>query len=134
MNDLANRRFKETLDSEKRLRRQWAEHEKGKEIFDPSSREMEQLQGLCNQLSELCADPTRTGKSEVPEPPSTKKQLTKLRNEMRKTLANIDRKLETVDVETNKVDPVAVEARAKAMERMKLPKHLRGSAVLNETL
>ena len=122
------------LDSEKNLRRQWAEHEKSKEIFDPSSKEMHQLMGVDALLSEMCADPTRTGKSEVAEPPSARKQLTKLRNQMRETLRNVDEKLKTVDAEDNAIDPVYELAKAQARERMKLPVHLRGSAVLNETL
>jgi hypothetical protein len=122
------------LDKEKQLRRKWAAHEQSQEIFDPSSAEMAQLQGLNLKLMDLCADPTRTGKSEVSEAPSSRKQLTKLRNEIRTTLANIDKKLETVDAESNVADPVVEAAKRDARERMKLPVHLRGSAVIYETL
>ena len=122
------------LDKEKQLRRKWAAHEQSQEIFDPSSAEMAQLQGLNLKLMDLCADPTRTGKSEVSEAPSSRKQLTKLRNEIRTTLANIDKKLETVDAESNVGDPVVEAAKRDARERMTLPVHLRGSAVIYETL
>jgi hypothetical protein len=70
----------------------------------------------------------------VSEAPSSRKQLTKLRNEIRTTLANIDKKLETVDAESNVGDPVVEAAKRDARERMKLPVHLRGSAVIYETL
>jgi len=95
---------------------------------------MAQLTGMCKQLEDMCAEPSRTGRSDITEPPSTRKQLTKLRNEMRKTLANVEKKLETVDAEENVSDPVVEAARRDALERMKLPVHLRGSAVIYETL
>ncbi len=95
---------------------------------------MAQLQSLNARLGDLCADPTRTGKSEVSEAPSVRKQLTKLRNEMRMTLANVEKKLETVDAEDNVIDPVVEAAKRDARERMKLPVHLRGNAVIYETL
>ena len=66
--------------------------------------------------------------------PSRRKQLKMLRDEMRATLANVDKKLETVDADSKVEDPVVQQAIAAAKERLKLPPHLRGSAVINETL
>ena len=99
-----------------------------------SSEEFAQLNGLKATLDDLCAEPSRTGMSEVdPEKlPSRRRQIKQLRNELRATLANVDAKL--ADDETEVEDPVLVDAIAKAQARMKLPKHLRGSAVLAESI
>ena len=120
------------LDSEKRLRRQWKAHDAQKQIFDPSSAQMGQLLDLSAKLDDLCAEPSRTGKSEEKVPPSKRSQLKKLRDEMRATLANIDHKLAEPD--DTGIDPQEVRAREQAMEAMKLPPHLRGSRVLRETM
>ena len=120
------------LDSEKRLRRQWKAHDAQKQVFDPSSGEMGQLVALSAKLDDLCAEPSRTGKSEEKVPPSKRSQLKKLRDEMRATLANVDRKLAEPDDALT--DPQELKAREQAMEAMKLPPHLRGSRVLRETM
>ena len=95
---------------------------------------MGRLNTLCDTLEDLCAEPSRTGKPEVKVPPSKRKQLVTLRNQIRTSLADIDKKLETVDADANREDPLLEAARAAALERMKRPPHLRGSAVLNETM
>ena len=85
---------------------------------------------MSEKLNELCADPTRTGRSDIKEQPSNRKQLTKLRNEMRATLANVNKKIEEEEAAGDVGDPLIEAAKADAMERMKRPVHLRGSAVL----
>ena len=132
MNDLSNRRFQETLNKEKKNRREWAAHSKQKQVFEPAGAEFQQLDTLCQTLEGLCAEPSRTGKTEPGKVPSRRKQLVTLRNEIRSTLKNVNDKLEEDEVE--EVDPEVVKAIAAAKERLKLPPHLRGSAVLNETL
>jgi len=133
MNELTNRRTKETLDKEKHLRRAWNTHSSQQQIFDPASSEFKQLDGLCAKLEDLCGEPSRTGNTEVPVPPSRRRQLKGLRDEMRATLSNIDKKLESSDSGLDE-DPMIAEAKAAARERLKLPPHLRGAALLNETL
>lgn len=124
------------LNKEKQQRRAWAAHNAQQEVFDESSAEFAQLNKLRGSLENLTAEPSRTGKSEVSEGqmPSRRKQLKMLRDEMRATLANVDKKLETVDADSKVEDPVVQQAIAAAKERLKLPPHLRGSAVINETL
>lgn len=136
MNDLSNRRFQETLNKEKQQRRAWAVHNKQQEVFDESTQEFQQLDALRNTLENVTAEPSRTGQTEVSEAqqPSRRKQLKMLRDEMRSTLANVDKKLETIDKDSAVEDPMLEQAIAAAKERLKLPPHLRGSAVLNETL
>ena len=120
------------LDSEKRLRRQWKEHDKQQQIFEPSGAPMAQLNKLDQVLSDMVAEPTRTGKPEEKKPPSHRSQMKKLRDEMRATLANVDAKLAEPD--EARQDPQELKAREQAMEAMKLPPHLRGSRVLKETM
>jgi vacuolar-type H+-ATPase subunit E/Vma4 len=124
------------LNKEKQQRRAWAVHNKQQEVFDESTQEFQQLDALRNTLENLTAEPSRTGKTEVSEAqqPSRRKQLKMLRDEMRSTLANVDKKLETIDKDSAVEDPMLEQAIAAAKERLKLPPHLRGSAVLNETL
>ena len=124
------------LKKEKQQRRAWAVHNAQKEVFDESSQEFQQLDGLRTTLEDLTAEPSRTGKTEVSEAqqPSRRKQLKMLRDEMRATLANVDKKLETIDHDSAMEDPMLQQAISAAKERLKLPPHLRGSAVLNETL
>ena len=124
------------LNKEKQQRRAWAVHNKQQEVFDESSQEFQQLDSLRGALENLTAEPSRTGKTEVSseQQPSRRKQLKMLRDEMRATLANVDKKLETIDKDSAVEDPMLEQAIAAAKERLKLPPHLRGSAVLNETL
>lgn len=111
-------------------------HNKQQEVFDESTQEFQQLDALRNTLENVTAEPSRTGQTEVSEAqqPSRRKQLKMLRDEMRSTLANVDKKLETIDKDSAVEDPMLEQAIAAAKERLKLPPHLRGSAVLNETL
>ena len=124
------------LNKEKQQRRAWAVHNKQQEVFDESSQEFQQLDSLRGALENLTAEPSRTGKTEVSseQQPSRRKQLKMLRDEMRATLANVDKKLETIDHDSAMEDPMLQQAISAAKERLKLPPHLRGSAVLNETL
>ena len=85
------------LDKEKHLRRAWNTHSSQQQIFDPASSEFKQLDGLCAKLEDLCGEPSRTGNTEVPVPPSRRRQLKGLRDEMRATLSNIDKKPESSD-------------------------------------
>uniref|UniRef100_A0A6U7HUY8 Uncharacterized protein n=1 Tax=Haptolina brevifila TaxID=156173 RepID=A0A6U7HUY8_9EUKA len=79
MNELTNRRIKETLDKEKHLRRAWEAHGRQQQIFPPSSEEFKQFAGLSHTLEDLCAEPSRTGKTEEKKPPSRRKQLVQVR-------------------------------------------------------
>ncbi|KAL1528106.1 hypothetical protein AB1Y20_009471 [Prymnesium parvum] len=132
MNDLANKRYMETLDKEKALRRVWMEHDAQKQIFETRSEEMRQLSHLNATLEEACGDPAKYRGAHY-KPPSRRQQLVGLRNEIRSTLAVVEQKLEEELNKKVEVDPVVLDAREKAKERMKLPIHLRGSAVLNQT-
>ena len=87
------------LNKEKQQRRQWAVHSAQKEVFDTNSAEFSQLDSLRDLLEDQCAEPSRTGKSEVSESakPSRRKQLVTLRNQMRETLKNVDAKIDTDD-------------------------------------
>lgn len=119
------------LNKEKEQRRAWAVHSKQKQVFEEASEQFSQLSTLRDTLEGVCAEPSRTGKTSETSM-SKRRQMKQLRDEMRASLANIDRKLAEGDSE--EVDPVVQAALAAAKERLKLPPHLRGSAVLNETL
>lgn len=80
----------------------------------------------------MCAEPSKTGKVEATNGKSKRRQLKELRDKMRSTLANVDGKLGEDEVEVE--DPMMEAARTATLERMKRPPHLRGSAVLAETL
>ena len=201
---VADRRYKETLDKEKDQRRAWAAHTAAKEVFDTNTPEFVQLNGLQGMLDNLCAEPSRTGRTDSSKPElSKRKQCKLLRDEIRTTLANVDKRAHTcrkspplpwptilhcargatpppappavrptgasamvsrcvpaclrvpaslrvlvtlllagavrdlADLagdDAEKPDPMLEKARAAARERLKLPPHLRGSALLNETL
>merc|ERR1719446_1753365 len=133
MNDLANRHHMETLDKEKHLRRKWEVHDAQKQIFSPESTEFEQLGSLKNTLEQVCGDPS-SHQGQDAKPLSRRKQLVSLRDELRTTIATVDAKLDEARNTTEEMDPVVRDAREKAKERMKLPIHLRGSAVLNATM
>ena len=81
MNDLANRRFTEQLNKEKDQRRAWAKHKQQQQIFDVADDEFKQLGQLRDTLNNVCAEPSRTGSS-GDQPPSRRKQLVGLRNEV----------------------------------------------------
>jgi hypothetical protein len=74
MNEIENRRYKETLDKEKKLRREWNHHDAMQQVFDAGSQEMSNLNNLCDHLENACADQTRTTTGET-ERPSRRKQL-----------------------------------------------------------
>ena len=93
---------------------------------------MRDLNHLKTTLDTVCADATRTGQTQVTKPPGMRRQLTKLRNELRQTLHNVDEKLAEPD--KVEVDSIQEQAWIVVQERMKLPKHLRGSALVNEML
>jgi len=132
MNDLANKRHMETLNKEKVLRRAWNEHDAQKQIFERNSDAMQQLSALNSTLEEACGDPARYKGADCKEP-TRRQQLVGLRNQLRETLATVETRLEVAKGEKEDMDPVVADAREKAKERMKLPIHLRGSAVLNCT-
>jgi hypothetical protein len=120
------------LNKEKAQRRGWASHNQQQEIFDVTSTEFKQLNSLKDRLEDVCAEPSRTGKTEFAAPPSRRKQLKTLRDEMRATVAHIDAKLAEPDSSSG--DPELKAAREAAMERQKLPMHLRGSLLLSMTI
>ena len=120
------------LNKEKDQRRAWAAHSAQQQVFDTSSEEFDQLKSFCSTLDRACMEPSRTGVTDVPEQPSRRKQLKQLRDEMRATLANVDKKLE--QDEAVAVDPKLVAAMEEAKERAKRPPHLRGAQLLKETL
>ncbi len=113
------------------MRRAWNTHAAQKQVFDPPSAEMSQLSDFNDMLGELCAEPSATATTSLASRPSRRQQLVKLRDTMRATLKNVDAKLDSIDAEVEETDPVIERARAAARERLKLPIHLRGNAVLN---
>ena len=74
MNEIENRRYKETLDKEKKLRREWNAHDAMAQVFDNGTEEMNHLNHLRDHLEKACADQTRTTTGET-EQPSRRKQL-----------------------------------------------------------
>ena len=111
------------------MRRAWYKHSQSKEVFEVSSKEFGQLRGLCDTLEDLTAEPSRTGNTHPDaKQPSKRRQLKQLRDEIRGTLSNIDAKL-AEDDEAGE-DEITRDARQKTAERMKLPIHLRGSAIM----
>ena len=121
------------LNKEKDQRRAWAAHKAQQEIFDVQSSEFEQLKGLSDKLDICCTEPSRTGVTDPhKEKKSRRKQLVELRNELRATLSNVDKKLEADEAE--EPDELLEKAYAEARERSKRPPHLRGAALLKETL
>ena len=63
---------------------------------------------------------------------SKRKQLKQLRDEIRTTLAHVDEKLAEKEADT--IDEKWEQAKADAKERGKRPPHLRGSALLKESI
>uniref|UniRef100_A0A7S3C503 Uncharacterized protein n=1 Tax=Haptolina ericina TaxID=156174 RepID=A0A7S3C503_9EUKA len=131
MNDLANKRYMETLNKEKEMRRAWAAHDAQKQIFERRSDEFEQLSRMRSTLEGVCGDPAAHVGGDA-KPLSRRQQLVGLRNELRSTIATVDAKLDEANNAVEEVDPVVQAARESARQRMKLPLHLRGSAVLNQ--
>mmetsp|Transcript_5202 Transcript_5202/g.10208 ORF Transcript_5202/g.10208 Transcript_5202/m.10208 type:complete len:132 (-) Transcript_5202:83-478(-) len=130
MNEIENRRYKETLDKEKNLRRAWNIHDAQLEVFDAGTDEMANLLKLRDNLENACADPTRTTAGEtLSEQPSRRKQLVMLRNQLRQSLADVEAGEKKAAADRPR-DPVVEEARAAAREKQKLPLHLRGTIVL----
>ena len=93
---------------------------------------MQKLRGLNATLEEACGDPTRNKGADYKQP-TRRQQLVALRDQLRTTLEVVDTKLVEAENEKIEMDPVIVQAREDARERMKLPIHLRGSAVLAST-
>ena len=60
--------------------------------------------------------------------------MVQLWNKIRQNLTGVDAKLQELDNAVEQPDPVYESAKHAARERMKLPLHLRGSAVLHEAL
>ena len=121
------------LNKEKEQRRAWAAHSRSQEIFEVSAPEFEQLEQLKGTLANLCAEPSATGVTDPNKPQlSNRKKLKQLRDEIRTTLANVDKKLSEPD--GSGVDEKWEQAKADAAERGKRPPHLRGSALLKESI
>ena len=120
------------LDKEKGLRRKWNAHDAQKEIFQADSAEFKKLNSLRATLEDVCADPA-SHRGDGTKQPSRRLQLVGLRNEIRTTIETVDKQIEAANNAKEEVDPVVQQAREKAKERMKLPMHLRGSAVLNQS-
>ena len=117
------------LNKEKEQRRAWNIHSAQRQVFDESSSEFSELTGLKNKLEGLCQEPSRTGREAIEDKKSRRRHLRELRDSIKTTLANVDKKLE--DPDEAPPDPVIESAIASAKERLKMPPHLRGSAVVN---
>ena len=117
------------LNKEKDQRKAWNIHAKQKQIFDESSPEFAEMVGLRDKLEGLCQEPSRTGRESIDDHRARRRHLRELRDQIKTTLKNVDAKLDGPD--EVEVDPVVEKARAAAKERLKLPRHLRGSAEVN---
>ena len=62
-------------------------------FFQVADEEFEQLSQLRDTLNTVCAEPSRTG-STGDKPPSRRKQLVGLRNELRAAIANCEKRIE----------------------------------------
>ena len=78
MNEIENRRYKETLDKEKKMRREWLHHDKQEQIFEAGTESMARLNKLNEHLLDACADVTRTTTGAGPQL-SRRKQLVRPR-------------------------------------------------------
>ena len=99
-------------------------------FFQVADEEFEQLSQLRDTLNTVCAEPSRTG-STGDKPPSRRKQLVGLRNELRAAIANCEKRIEDPD---QGPDPEMEQAKAGAIARSARPPHLRGSAILSLTI
>ena len=117
------------------MRRAWNRHSAQKQIFEEGSEAFDSLSKLKETLQTAVSEPhLSTGGGDAPAPLSRRKQLVQIRNELRSTLATVDAKIEQVTNAPEEEDVTYERARNAAKERMKLPLHLRGSAVLAEMI